>query len=145
MERKQTMKKDKDQAFLKQINEKAPENVVCNTSKPDKGFEIDHVYGFSGDRNKAMAYFGKDNNEIIFAAAALGVVQDLKTRKQRFFGGGEKDKDADKYLKDCPHHQDDITSLDIAGGEMRNIVATGECGKMSTVHVWDTMTMQSIA
>jgi len=57
----------------------------------------------------------------------------------------EKDKDADKYLKDWPFHQDDVTSLDIAGGELRNIVATGECGKMSTVHVWDTLTMTSIA
>ena len=28
---------------------------------------------------------------------------------------------------------------------MRNIVASGECGKMSTVHVWDTNTMTSIA
>jgi hypothetical protein len=27
---------------------------------------------------------------------------------------------------------------------MRNIVATGECGKMSTVHVWDTSSMSSI-
>ena len=57
----------------------------------------------------------------------------------------EKDKDADKYLKDWPFHQDDVTSLDIAGGELRNIVATGECGKMSTIHVWDMMTMTSIA
>lgn len=35
--------------------------------------------------------------------------------------------------------------MDIAGGENRNIVVTGECGKMSTIHVWDTKTMTSIA
>jgi len=35
--------------------------------------------------------------------------------------------------------------LDIAGGELRNIVCTGECGKLSTIHVWDTLTMTSIA
>lgn len=35
--------------------------------------------------------------------------------------------------------------MDIAGGELRNIVATGECGKLSTVHIWDTLTMASIA
>jgi hypothetical protein len=39
MERKQTMKKEHPtQAFLKQINEKAPANVTCDPSKPEKGF-----------------------------------------------------------------------------------------------------------
>jgi len=97
------------------------------------------------DRNKASLYFGKDNNEIVFSSAALGIVQDLTTRKQRFFGGVEKDKDAEKYQSNWPYHQDDITTLDIAGGELRNIMATGECGKLSTVHVWDTISMKSIA
>jgi WD40 repeat protein len=35
--------------------------------------------------------------------------------------------------------------LDISHNETRNIIATGECGKFSTVHVWDTTTMKSIA
>jgi WD40 repeat protein len=48
-------------------------------------------------------------------------------------------------LPNCPVHQDDVTTLDIAGGENRNIIATGECGKMSTVHIWDTNSMSSIA
>ena len=138
-------KAPKDQFFLKQINEKPPANIVCDPSKPDVAYEVDHVYGFAGDRNKACLYFGKDNNEIVFMSAALGVVQDLTTRKQRFFGGAEKDKDADKYVAGWPYHQDDITGLDVAGGELRNIVASGECGKMSTVHVWDTNTMTSVA
>jgi len=103
------------------------------------------VYGFSGDRSKAVCYFGKTNNDIVFPAAGLAVVQDISSGKQRFFGGVEKEKDADKYQKDWPFHQDDVTSLDIAGGEQRNIVATGECGKMATVHVWDSNTMSSIA
>lgn len=112
---------------------------------PNVSYEIDHVHGYSGDRNKNVLYFGRDNNEIVFTTAALVVLQDLKTRKQRFFGGMEKDKDADKYLKDWPTHQDDLTCLDIAGGEHRNIMASGECGKMSTVHIWDSNTMTSIA
>ena len=87
----------KEQFFLKQITEKVPSTIKADPTVPDCGYEIDHVYGFSGDRNKSMLYFGKNNNEIVFGTAALGVVQDLTTRKQRFFGGGEKDKDADKY------------------------------------------------
>lgn len=116
-----------------------------NAAKPDKTFVIDHVFGFAGDRNKAVAYFGKDKDEIIFPTAGLGVVQDVKTRKQKFFGGVEKDQHAEKYQNNWPFHQDDVTTLDIAGGEFRNIVCTGECGKLSTVHVWDTNTMSSIA
>jgi len=93
-----------DQFFLKQITEKAPSTAVCDPTKPETGYEIDHVYGYSGDRNKAVCYFGKDNNQIVFPAAALGVVQDLKTRQQKFFGGLEKEKEADKYQKDWPVH-----------------------------------------
>ena len=52
---------------------------------------------FGGDRNKASLYFGKDNNEIVFTSAALGIVQNIATKEQRFFGGIEKDKDAEKY------------------------------------------------
>ena len=67
-------KAPKDQHFLKQINEKVPANVTSDPSRPDCTYEIDHVYGFSGDRNKACLYFGKDNEEIVFPSAALGIV-----------------------------------------------------------------------
>jgi hypothetical protein len=59
---------------LKQINEKVPENVTADTSKPEFTYEIDHVYGFGGDHYKAGLHFGKDNNEIVFTSAALGIV-----------------------------------------------------------------------
>ena len=139
-------KKDPEpQFFLKQITEKTPETQKVDKEKPGCLYEVDHVYGFAGDRNKNMLHFGKDNNEIVFACAALGVVQDLKTNKQKFFGGVEKDKDADKYQKEWPYHQDDITNIDLAKGGARNIVATGECGKISTVHVWDSNTMATLS
>jgi hypothetical protein len=59
---------------LNQINEKIPENVTSNLSKPDCSYEVDHVYGFGGDHFKAGLHFGKDNNEIVFTSAALGIV-----------------------------------------------------------------------
>ena len=124
-----------------------PENVntVGLNEKPDITYEIEHVYGFAGDRYKSVLYFGKDNNEIVFAAAALGVVQDLNTREQRVFGGLEKAKMQKKYENTWPAHQDDITDLSVCPYEGRNIVATGETGAKSTVHVWDTTTMKSIS
>ena len=140
------MSKKKDcAAFLKFVNEKVPEGTVIDSSKPDMTLKLDHVHGFNGHSVKQAAFFGKSNNEMIFSSAAVGVVQDLSTKKQRFFGGQEVDKSAEKYGKTKAFHQDDITAIDIAGGEFRNIVVTGECGVASTVHVWDANTMTSIA
>ena len=81
MEKAKSKKEKGDQFFLKQIGEKPPADAVYDASKPDITYEVDHVYGFSGDRYKNGLHFGKTNDEIIFTAAALGVCQDLKTRK----------------------------------------------------------------
>ena len=71
------------QAFLRGSVETIPENVVKTglKEKPDITYVPEHVYGYAGDRYKSVLYFGKDNNEIIFPAAALGVVQDLRTNE----------------------------------------------------------------
>jgi WD40 repeat protein len=106
-------------------------------------YQIDHVYGFL-TKKRSCLYFGKTNQELIFPSAAIGILHDISSNRQKFFGGGEKDRDAPKYVKDFPIHQDDISCLSIAGGELRNIVVSGECGAQSTVHVWDTVSMQSI-
>ena len=134
-------------AFLKHINETAPEHLATAglAEKPDVTYEVEHVYGFAGDRHKSVLYFGRDNNEIVYVAAALGVVQDLTTREQRVFGGLEKSKNQKKYEAAWPAHQDDITDLSVCPYEGRNIVATGETGQRSTIHVWDTNTMESIS
>ena len=81
-------------AFLKYINETTPNDISLKnlTEAPRIGDEVEHVYGYAGDRNKSCLYFGQNNNEIVFMAASLGIIQDLTTRKQRFFGGLEKNK-----------------------------------------------------
>ena len=97
-------KEPEKQFFLKQIHETMPANQAHDASKPDSTWEIDFVHGFGGDRNKSSLFFGKDNNEIVFSTAALGVVQDLTNRKQKFFGGIEKEKDAEKYQPNWANH-----------------------------------------
>jgi len=63
---------------LKYAQEKVPDAFTkigeAVSGAPSQTYEVDHVYGFAGDRNKSMLYFGKDNNEIVFSCAALGVV-----------------------------------------------------------------------
>ena len=69
------------------FEEKVPDHYQWHRPTTLKACEVEHVYGFAGDRYKSVLYFGKTNNEIVFPAASLGVVQDLKTRKQKIFGG----------------------------------------------------------
>ena len=69
----------------------------------------------------------------------------MSTHEQRFFGGIEKQKNQPKYINSFPAHQDDITTVSIAHTEGRNIVATGECGAKSTIHIWDASTMEPIS
>ena len=67
--------------FLKQIHEVEPKDAVTHgPEKPAVTCSIEHVYGFTGER-KSCLFFGKDNNEIVYMAAAIGVVQDLTTGK----------------------------------------------------------------
>jgi WD40 repeat protein len=89
---------------LKQINEIIPEGTVADPTKPDITVEIDHVYGFSGDRQRACLYFGRTNEELIYPAAAMGITHDISSNTQRIFGGTPKPKDAEKYLQNHPHH-----------------------------------------
>ena len=109
--------------------------------KPDVDYEIDHVYGFAA--GNSCLYFGTDNEEIVFKAATVGVVQDIKSGVQKFFGGVQKDKMQKKFTENWKAHQDDITDIHVCSGQ-RNIIATGETGQMSTVHIWDSNTMKSI-
>ena len=113
--------------------------------RPDETWEIEHVYGYAGDRNKSCLSFGPTNDQIVYVTAALGVVQTLSSHEQRFFGGIEKQKSQPKYINSFPAHQDDITNLSVAHTEGRNIVATGECGAKSTIHIWDANTMEPIS
>ena len=81
----------------------------------------------------------------IYRCDSLGPIQDLSTRKQRFFGGLEKNKFQKKYEANWPVHQDDISCVHVcqAPGK-KNLVATGEVGKKSTIHIWDSRTMKMV-
>lgn len=66
-----------NQNFLQYINEKVPEQFAKPTMNeghlPKRMWELEHVYGYSGDRMKGGLHFGANNNEMLYAAAALGV------------------------------------------------------------------------
>ena len=55
--------------------------------------------------------------------AALGVVMDTKTGKQRFYGGKEVTMEAKNEADESEFHRNDIISLDISAD--RKSVVTG--------------------
>ena len=96
--------KKKESAFLKYVNEKVPEGTNLDASAPDQTLQLEHVHGFGGVSMKNAGFFGKTNNDFVFPTAAVGVVYDLTTKEQRFFGGNEVDKLAEKYEKTKEYH-----------------------------------------
>lgn len=57
--------KQNNQHFLQMVHEKVPDQWAQprpnEASKPDRYWEIEHVYGFSGDRMKGGLSFGATN------------------------------------------------------------------------------------
>ena len=99
-----TPKKGGDLAFQRYVNEAVPEEQKVDPSRPDNTYELDYVYGFSGCKTRQCLYFGKTNDELIYPAAALGISHSVSSNTQKFFGGAEKDAEAEKYLKNYPYH-----------------------------------------
>lgn len=73
--------KEPNQAFLQMINERVPDqwqNLQPGEGQiPETYWEIEHVYGFGGDRMKSGLKYGHSNNEIIYSGAAIGIKHDL--------------------------------------------------------------------
>jgi hypothetical protein len=76
-------------------------------------------------------FWGKNSNEIIYSAAAIGVAMNVDTLKQRFMGAGDS-----KIIKG---HTDDIVSLGL--DSKKKIVITGSLGARPLILIWDSDTM----
>lgn len=84
---------------------------------PSAELSVEFCNGYRTEDCRSNLYF-VDSNTILYPAACLGVVQDITTRKQKFYGGGPS-KTNDK-------HKDDIISL--AFSSDKKTVATGSIG-----------------
>lgn len=80
-------------------------------------------------------FWGKNQDEIIYPAAAVGVVMNVKTLKQRYMGTGVN--------KEAKGHTDDIVSLGVCPNKKR--VVTGSIGARPLILVWDSDSMEIIA
>ena len=72
--------------------------------------------------------------------AALGVILDIDSNTQKFFGGGMVDMKAKNISDETLCHTDDITAITISSD--RTLAASGQVGAAPAVFVWDAKTGQ---
>jgi microtubule-associated protein-like 6 len=120
--------------WLGEVANSAPNNYIPpkNQSKPpDSNLILTKVHGYrSFDSRNNLKY--TSSGDIVYPAAALGVVMNVTSREQRFF----------------TMHDDDVVCLSIHPN--RKIAATGQMahiGKSRSLelHVWDCETLESIS
>jgi len=93
---------------------------------PNVKLELEHVHGYRGSGVRQNVIW-IDSKTILYFTASVGIVHNIETNTQKFFR----------------NHSDDILSIAYHPG--RRIVATGEKGKMPSVHVWDVDSCQELA
>lgn len=79
-------------------------------------------------------FWSKNPGEIIYPAAAIGVVMNVNTLAQRYMGAGLK--------SEANGHTDDIISLGVC--PERKLVVTGSLGARPDILVWDSETMEVV-
>ena len=113
--------------------------LEINKEAPSAEFEIEHVYGYRAhDCNNNLHY--TENGEVAFMTAALGVVMNTTTGRQRVYGGKECPMLPKAQTPISGQHKDDVKAFGISAD--RKLVATGESRSNSSVHIWDPVTME---
>ena len=96
--------------------------VAHNKNEPEAEWEIEHVYGYkTSDCNQNCRYTA--DGKIVYMTAALGVVFDSATNKQKYYGGKQVEMSAKSGSDESEFHRDDILSLDQSVD--RKLVITG--------------------
>ena len=85
------------------------------------------------------SYFNK-NQEAVYITAAVGVILEKNSNRQKFFGGGmTKSSSKHKAAKEATNqHTDDIMCL--AMSTSREMAATGQVGSVPIIYIWNACT-----
>eukprot|EP00163_Fabomonas_tropica_P029151 TRINITY_DN615_c0_g1_i1.p1 TRINITY_DN615_c0_g1~~TRINITY_DN615_c0_g1_i1.p1 ORF type:complete len:1806 (-),score=610.31 TRINITY_DN615_c0_g1_i1:143-5560(-) len=95
-------------------------------NKPVVGLELDYVHGYRGNDCRNNVY-ANSKGQVVYHAAAVGIVHDRKTNTQRVFNG----------------HTDDIVSLAVHPDG--DIIATGQVGRDPEICIWDSKTLKVLS
>lgn len=105
-----------------------------STSAPDVTYELEYVYGFRCEDSRMNCFYNKSGHAC-YMTAALGVILDQSSNKQKFFGGGQTDNSSKHVARDDNCHTNDITSMDVSCD--RTLAATGQNGSKPVAFIWD--------
>lgn len=112
---------------------KSPTEVPpIDSSPPTTNLTLVFVNGYKAEDARSVVYFGASSSTIIYPAAAVGIVMDTKSLKQRFMGAGN--------AKTANGHVDDITCLAVSPD--KKLAATGSLGKQPLLLVWDVNSLE---
>ena len=93
----------------------------------DMRLSLEHVYGYRGCTHKGRTLHTLERGELVFYTAAVAIVHNAASNRQRFFMG----------------HSDDITCMDVHQ-DGRHVV-TGQQGKQPFLCVWDSESMDQVS
>jgi microtubule-associated protein-like 6 len=127
--------------FRGAIREPSNHNPERKGQQPDSSYKLEYVYGYRSADSRQNLFFNKEG-DAVYMTAALGVVLDIETNTQRYFGGGEVDCTLKNQANDMNHHTDDITCLSISND--RSMVLTGQNGSSPACFLWDSVSCQKI-
>nr|XP_019940288.1 PREDICTED: echinoderm microtubule-associated protein-like 5 [Paralichthys olivaceus] len=117
--RRQVYKED-----LPQLKEQCKEKHRATAMKkreraPGSRVKLHFIHGYRGYDCRSNLFYTQ-TGEIVYHVAAVGVVYNRQQNTQRFYMG----------------HDDDILCLAIH--PLKDFVATGQVGRDSSIHIWDT-------
>nr|XP_033966852.1 echinoderm microtubule-associated protein-like 5 isoform X2 [Pseudochaenichthys georgianus] len=124
--RRQIYKED-----LPQLKEQCKEKHRATAMKkreraPGSGVKLHFIHGYRGYDCRSNLFYTQ-TGEIVYHVAAIGVVYNRQQNTQRFYMG----------------HDDDILCLAIH--PLKDFVATGQVGRDSAIHIWDTETLKPMS
>ena len=59
-------------------------------SPPDRKLKLSFINGFKVEDSRQNMFWGKNKNEIVYCAAAIGINMNVNSLSQKFMGAGEK-------------------------------------------------------
>uniref|UniRef100_A0A8C4SLW8 EMAP like 5 n=1 Tax=Erpetoichthys calabaricus TaxID=27687 RepID=A0A8C4SLW8_ERPCA len=116
---------------LPQLKEQCKEKHRASTTKkrekaPGNSIRLHFIHGYRGYDCRSNLFYTQ-TGEIVYHVAAVGVVYNRQQNTQRFYLG----------------HNDDILCLAIH--PLKDYVATGQVGRDSSVHIWETEMLKPLS
>jgi microtubule-associated protein-like 6 len=82
-------------------------------SAPDVKYNLEYVYGYRSADSRQNVFFNT-RGQAVYMTAALGVILDVPSNTQKFFGGGQVENTAKNVANDENAHTDDILAIAVS-------------------------------